>query len=513
MNYLINIEFTKNSEKAGKLTLTDSSGNVVLSKVPVAVPPNSGISFEKRNLSLSFIRREEKEADSLILTGSEKSKYWNAVNRLESAGVNKVVVSDGKPLFMGQKISYDNQRLAGGESVFILKENDFETLSKVINNPANKVTLSAEQVGFLWFPEKLDMNRTSLSADIKSVLDSNKSLDNNEKVVSERDRQEKERTQKTQKSNVFSTSNQLLKKEEKKETAKSQVSQKGSTLGDNAKNTANVGTSRTIGSKMSARPTAQGYVGNYNANSRVTGYQGDDLDPFDVIFMNAYPDLAPFYKPNSLLAWMTFFNRNDDISRQQVLDNINNVSGFENVGSADFKYTPSGYSVTMYEDENKQNVMGTLNYNGNEECYKVTSPNGETTYLQQDNNGIWNGCTQSDSSNEISYNFAQTNEGYVGNWSSSPADGVQFNSGMSVGYDYQNQSSLDQPYNMEEYKTYDMGSVSIDSAQPTSTYQSEPENKYENDWRNEPPPPPPPPPPEDNYSWSVSQDSYNSFSP
>ena len=360
MNYLINIEFTKNFEKAGKLTLTDNSGNVILSKVPVAVPPHSGISFEKRNLSLSFIRREEKEADNLILTGSEKNKYWSAVNRLETAGVNKVVVSDGKPLFMGQKMSYDNQKLVGGESVFVLKENDFEVLSKVINTPNNKVVLSAEQVSFLWFPEKLDMSRTRLSDDIKAVLDSNKSLDSNEKLVAAN--KEKQKDQKTQKGNVFSTSNQLLKKEEKKDPNKTQTATKASTLGNNT----NVGTARTIGSKMSSRSATQGYVGNYNANSRVTGYQGDDLDPFDVIFMNAYPDLAPFYKPNSLLAWMTFFNRNDDLSRQQVLDNINNVAGFENVGSADFKYTPSGYSVTMYEDENKQNVMGTLNYNGNE---------------------------------------------------------------------------------------------------------------------------------------------------
>jgi hypothetical protein len=38
MNYNIVIEYTDNAERAGKLTLTDDKGQVVLSKVPVAIP-------------------------------------------------------------------------------------------------------------------------------------------------------------------------------------------------------------------------------------------------------------------------------------------------------------------------------------------------------------------------------------------------------------------------------------------------------------------------------------------
>jgi hypothetical protein len=80
MNYNIVIEYTDNAERAGKLTLTDDKGQVVLSKVPVAIP--SAIlnypSVEHDNLQF---KRLKANPDFEVVDKS--SIYKNTIKKLE----------------------------------------------------------------------------------------------------------------------------------------------------------------------------------------------------------------------------------------------------------------------------------------------------------------------------------------------------------------------------------------------------------------------------------------------
>lgn len=483
MNYKIDIEFTKNSNKAGKLTLRDENGNVVLNKVPVAVPLGSGITFQKNNLT-------HYQLDKYVEDPSYPSKLQKA---LDSYLRHSIRVSGKEPVIISQR---GNDKLVGDKKLFVLKEESFLVLAQALRG--NTAVMNVEQVGFLWLPEKVVYSELDKNSLLKELYELESNPVKKSSVKVEKD---------TVSSSVFPQKDKILKNGsplDKKTPVQPQVSNK-------------------VVSPTNTEVRNQS-VHRFNDNN------DDSIDPFDVLFMHSYPELAPYYRPNSLLAWMLFMNNNNDISKSYVQNNINNISGFEGVEKADFKYTEKGYSVDLYESENGEKTGSLVfeNLDGTPQ-YKVVGPSGEETYLQQNNDGQWIGATSGGQAPDINYQLLQTDQGFVGNWNTNHTEGNTISAGFQVTPDFDIASTPYEAVKFEDYatKSYEQAPIMVDSYQATmdnsnvyvppepSVYEPSPiaVDTYENTNTWEPPPPPPPPPPPEDGSWYQSQDSYSRFSP
>lgn len=475
MVYEIKIEFTKNRDKAGKLTFSQN-GQDLLSKVPVAVPEGLGIRFQKNNLVVHDI-------------SNTKADNQNEENTIAVAIYNDLTetirVRDNQPLFIYQK---DDGKLQGDKNLFVLRKHDFDVIRQALSNPNNKVGLVAEQVSFLWFPEKVEVNATNKLGSLLNVYDleaknvAKKTLgDSNKTPVGS------------------SIIDGVLKKESKGQSPSAKMT-------DIPKERIKVSTS--------VPPYAK------NRNERIHSYSNDrtdTLDPFDVYFMHSHPDLAPFYKPNSLYAWMLFMNNhsNGNVTQEYINNNINKVPGFENVEKADFKFTESGYSIDLYEKESGK--LSTLIFDENQNNISIADSQHMTSLTKTEDNH-WRGSTQSEGTPEINYDFMNTNAGVVGNWNSSNTDGISVGAGFNIDNNFEISSSLSEPVNISHYN-YEPEPIRIqdvpsyDSQSTYSTYDYKVEEPTQSYQTNYEPPPPPPPPPEETYGWAQTQDSYNSFSP
>lgn len=454
MHYEIVINYTSKPDKAGKLSVIDSSGNKVLDNIPVAVPFTS-TTLNNNNNKLRLI---DIGYDSALEKFDVNRSYKNRVQKLKEKNRNELIINAfNNVVFAGNvtldyssaHVLLDTLKLQADENSFILHQKDFKNLSNLVAGN-NTFSVKTNQVSLLWFPEKVLHPATDINSEYQS-------LDVIKRMV---------------------------------ETTKQQSLVKDSRLQDKSLKGSSVTSvdNKLETTKIISKPKNHTKTTRSSNNS---AYSNDNLDPFDVVFMYNFPDLAPMYKPNSMLAWHMYFSDNE-ISKNTVNSEVTKIPGFESVESADFKYTVSGYSIELYENEQKTRCLGTLQYNNQDKSYNLENPNGETTKLKIEENGIINGCVVSSNNAETNFSFAERNGQFVGNWNSLSSQGIEINSSVSIGSNYEPLSNLSQSIDLNEV-------IRQENLNNSYSRGNEPTQEYI---------PPPPPPPQDTQQWSSSSDPY-----
>ena len=471
MNYSINIVYTGNQNKAGKLTLTDTDNNeVLLNKVPVAIPTQL---IEHGPTELSAPMELKNTSKKSEYAGD--SDYSKVADKFRFMELSSVLSVDGNLNFI-PNIPLGNNRtsLNATDDSFVLYKDDYEKIKSLANEKSfnfsgtnNKFELKTEKVMFLWFPEKVntDKNETSIT---KAVRELNAREDAANKKLHEEYATSRE-TPKTVKTETVKVGKPPVEKEPQDSRRAKEQSARDRALADQ-----------------------RGYD---NRNS-------GNLDALDIVLMYNSPDLAPIFKPNSMLAWALYFdNKNNEVSNTSVQENIKSVSGFESVEYSEVKYSPTGYSVSMYEDEQKQKLIGTLVHDSASNSYVMESPSGNKTELSIDNNGDAKGAIFGEKGN-TSFDLVQSpTGGYTGNWESESSEGIKISSGVSVSEDF---SATSAPFDQVNIQSV---VESRDNYKETMKYEPEPETAPK--WE-------PPPPPQDDERWGATNDSYSnssSFSP
>ena len=517
MNYQISISYTDNPNKAGKLTLRDSTNRVILNKVPVSIPDKWLQSDEKLNrLNISMEYKDIVPNMKL----SADAEYNKVVKKLNELNLDSIIKTNTDYSFISNTIS-SNGLLNSTQDSFVVSNQDYEILQKSSSLPnsfnSNKVTLTVEKVAFLWFPG--NVNRDGNSLDVSKLL------------------------------NLMDLKQRVYDDNQKETYAKPVDTSKGGKKPVSSSSKSPV-TDNKVNQKDAQERTKQEDLrrqdeerrrndDDYRRRQADEDYRRrNDLDAFDVVFMYNNPELAPMYKPNSMLAWALYFNRDDrEVNNSSVRENINTIPGFEKVEHTEVKYSTSGYSVNMYEDEQKQKLIGTLVHDNNNNSYVMQDPNGaQTTTLNLDSNGDAKGYVYGEKG-DTNFNFVQNgNGGYAGNWESESTQGIKISSGVSMSENFAPVSSpfeavdvrsviqgrdeqrYEQKYEPGPAPAYDNSYSTSPSLSEDKKYEPGPSPAYINDtspkW--EPPPPPPPPPPQDDTRWSSSNDSYNtgsSFTP
>ena len=468
MNYQISISYTDNPNKAGKLTLTNSNNKVILDKVPVSIPERyleSGSNLKSLDISMEL----KNITTNIKLTVD--AEYYQAAKKMSQLGLDSVIKTNTGYGFITNTQS-SNGLLNTTEDCFVMAQKDYKKFEQATTTgnsfTSNKVKLTTEQVSFLWFPG--NVNRAGESLNVSKILN----------LI---DKKEKEFTEKQQE--IYKKPIETSKPEKKSSFDSSLKNVVDNKLASNIKQ-------ESIRRQEEERKRQEN--DDYRSRQSNDDYRSrNDLDAFDVVFMYNNPGLAPMYKPNSMLAWALYFNNDDkQVNNASVKENITSIPGFEKVENTEVKYTTSGYSVNMYEDEQKQKLIGTLVHDSNNSSYIMESPSGAKTTLNIDSNGDAKGYVNGEKG-DTNFNFVQNNNGgFSGNWESESSQGIKISSGVSMSESFAPTSSPFEPV--------DIGAVI--------------QNRYDttNDMKIEPPPPPP----QDDARWSSSNDSYNSggsFSP
>ena len=489
MKYTAKIDYVNNVEKAGKLTLTSEDGSTILSKVAVAIPDEmllNPILFQK----IHSTRAVQVKMDDDLRRFDKSGKYEDAYAEVTKGNPDAYFIKNtGKVLIRPTT----DAKLKNDDHSFVMHKEHFDVLFSVLAQK-HQLEIETNKVSFLWFPEKV-INATGGINVILSHFDSIESKVRNEKDDAER----------------------LSALEAAQKKAKVNVSAKPS-LGDAVNNIAKIveQESKPIVKPSIKQPAKQSVIQAVPTRTTTKYRNDDDLDALDIVLMYSNPDLAPFIKPNSMLAWSLYFNnRQNEINKSYIEENIRNVSGFEDVGASDFKYTPKGYSVTLFEDETKNNQIGRLEYDSQRNCYEVVSETGDRNTLSIGDNGQYKSCFISNG-NETNINLVQTERGFVGNWESDN-NGVKVNSGISMDSDFGYSSTPNEPVDITKVQpyipSYEAGvSRTFDIDTPEPVVANINTNEYENTKGYEPPPPPPPPPPKNDDVWGSSDPYSNSSS-
>lgn len=484
MKYNAIIEYTGNVERAGKLTLTSEDGRMLLSKVPVAMPD------EIFNVPQLFERIHSTRAVQVKM--DDDLKRFDKAGNYEKA-YSEVVRGNPEGYFiksLGQVLikPTTDSKMKNDDHAFVMHKQHFEVLFDILAKK-EQLEISTNRVSFLWFPEKV-INATGSINITLSNFDSVETTVRNQKEDGDRIKA-LESAQKKAKVNVGVTKPKLS---------------------DAVKNIANIveqeakNTVKPIITKPEKQQTVQ-----VEANTRQSIIQAvptrttykDDIDALDVVLMYSNPDLAPFIKPNSSLAWYLYFSNKDNIDKAYVEENIHNIQGFESVGSSDFKYTPKGYSVTLFEDENKNNPVGRIEFDNQKQCYEVVTQDGEKTLLSVGENGQLSSCFKSSNGHETKMDLVQTEKGFVGNWESEN-NGVKVNSSISIDNDFGYSSKPNETIDLSSFVA---ATVVTDLA---NSYTSKSDNNfdYKSEQSIEKDYTPPPPPPKNDEVWS-SSDPYS----
>lgn len=486
MKYNAIIEYTGNVERAGKLTLTSEDGRTFLSKVPVAMPDEIFTVprlFEK----IHSTRAVQVKMDDELRKFDKSGSYEKAYSEITRGNPEAYFIKSAGQVLV--KPTTDT-KMKNDDHAFVMHSQHFEVLFDILAKK-EQLEISTNKVSFLWFPEKV-INATGGINITLSNFDSVENTVRNQKEDADRIKA-LETAQKKAKVNVGSVKPKLS---------------------DAVKNIANIVEQEA---KNTVKPTAikpakpvqvqpQGRQSVIQAvPTRTTTTYSDDVDALDIVLMYSNPDLAPFIKPNSSLAWYLYFNNRDNIDKNYVEENIQNVQGFENVASSDFKYTPKGYSVTLFEDENKNNPVGRIEFDSQKQCYEVVSNSGEKTLLSVGDNGQLTSCFKSSNGNETKMDLIQTEKGFVGNWESDN-NGVKVNSGISIDNDF--------GYSSTPNENIDLSRVVVASvaSEIDNSYTSKVEQNFDFDYKSEPSVEkdytPPPPPPKNDEVWG-SSDPYS----
>lgn len=118
-------------------------------------------------------------------------------------------------------------------------------------------------------------------------------------------------------------------------------------------------------------------------NTKKVSFKGTSTDN-NVSYETA--NTLEFNQPTSILSWVTYFNQNE-IDSKILQENINQVKGFENVAKTEIFFTPSGYSVNLYEDEEKSKKIGNVQYDGKTDLYELKSNDGKQINLTMEKDG------------------------------------------------------------------------------------------------------------------------------
>lgn len=479
MKYYITIDYSSNDNKAGKLTIKSSMGKEILDKAPIVVP----------NQIRDIINHK---GENLVL---ENYKINNVITELSSELQNFSKYSYDIGVFEKFKL---NNILYIDKQYAIINNNDFNKTSDsfvLMNKDYNKLKSLIDSTNVF----DIEIRRKFMIFGLKEVGDSDPLLNTSltlsklEKAEIELER-EKIRIEEAKRVN---SEKNLIKDKDLNNGIKSPIISTTSSVKKEEKNLVN-----------STKP-----VNNNSMNSYYSSTVVNDLDPLDVLLMYHNPSLAPFFKPNSILAWALYFDhQNSDISLVDMKNNLNEVQGFENVAGSNLKYTSTGYEIQMFDDSDRQELVGTLIYNSKENTYSMKDPsNNVSTSMTMNNNGDVVGSFNGDKGS-ISYDLVKKPDGmYTGNWESLDNEGIKIVSAVEFDKDLSSSSKPFEPVNVEHIKTSRDEYVEKNDFEYSKKIEEEATLKWE-----PPPPPPPPPPKEDEYGWSSSNDSYSnssSFSP
>ena len=495
MNYSINIVYTGNQNKAGKLTLIDTnSGEVLLNKVPVAIPTQIikqgpvelGVSLKIKNTS----KKSEYALDS---------EYSKVIDKFILMDLPSIVSIDDVLNFIGN-IPLGNNRtsLNATDDSFVLYKDDYNKIKSIANGKSfsftgetNQFELTTKKVIFLWLPEKVntDKNETNITKAFKELTTKEESARKRLNIEFSDPLREKN-------NDTFKVVKQAVKAVEITKTVLS--NEKENTEQDARRLKEQINREKLLVDQREYDRREQDRRYYENSNS-------GNLDALDIVLMYNNPELAPIFKPNSMLAWALYFNHDKkEVTNSSVQENIKNVPGFETVEHSEVKYSPMGYSVSMYEDEQKQKLIGTLVHDSSSNSYVMQSPDGNKTQLSIDDNGDAKGSVFGEKGN-TSFDLVQSpTGGYTGNWESESSEGIKISSGVSMSESFSSTSAPFEPVNIASVVE------SRDSYKEAMKYEPETAPKWEI------PPPPPPPPPTDDVRWGSTSDSYSnsaSFSP
>lgn len=459
MIYTANIQYVNNIERAGKLTLTGEDGSVLLSKVPIAMPDEiliTPVLFEKIYSLSSFKVKLE-----------DKFKIYDQYKTYEPA-YKTLLINNPNGLFInnfGKAIirPTEQKRMTNDDHAFVMHSQDFQVLYDILEQKKT-LKIQTEKVSFLWLPDKVINSTESINLQLQLFQNIQNYLQ----------------------SKMNSNSN----KEDK------------SSLFELPKNKAKIQISPEVvqDKKISPNSPKQSVINIIGTNKNLNNNR-NDLDALDVVIMYNSPELALFMKPTSTLAWFLHFNNidRDDINKENVEKNVHKISGFEDVGSSEFKHTSKGYSVQLFEDENKTIPIGNIDFNKQKNCFEVVSENGETSLLTIGKNGELKTCFKATTGEQINMDLIKTNKGFIGNWESDNG-GIVVKSGIIIDNNLDYSSTPNERNNismsvMDSEKGYS-------SKQEETAYVNQTQS-YEREKDYSPPPPPPP-----TNSWS-SNDPYS----
>lgn len=163
----------------------------------------------------------------------------------------------------------------------------------------------------------------------------------------------------------------------------------------------------------------------------------DDDDTFWIMLSFLYPDMAIIFRPFSVLSWVMYANsHNLDTISQEILNNdISKIAGFEEVQSALLENKDIGYQVTLFKDENQNEVLGVINVDENNNCI-LSTMNGDKSCLSINSNGIIDISYLSDSKELMQVNLVQNDDGgFTGNWLANHMN-ENFKGGLNIAEDF-----------------------------------------------------------------------------
>ncbi len=264
-------------------------------------------------------------------------------------------------------------------------------------------------------------------------------------------------------------------------------------------------------SKTSSYHSSNRYHGstsNYNYDSSL-----------DVLFMASFPELAPLYRPDSLLAWVLYFynENNQEKLFMHDIEAIRNIRGFENVGSVSVTQgADNTYQVQIFSDEFKEKPIGILSCHGDNILLEDMKGNNTSICHVPETNGYISKTISFDGSESSLEVFPENDGTLKGNWTINGKNSAEIESSVVFGNELTpenikigepmkiglNDSFQDNHINKNTSYEFESPIYEIDTPQEDFTKRFE-----------MPPPPPPPPPPDDNYQFNTSDPySRSSFS-
>jgi hypothetical protein len=525
-NYTVELDYTSNTDKAAKLKISDAEGRILLKGD--AVIPKSLHETDKflPNLEVNKFLPEHYSVENIHADSQKIRQYERALGDtyLESS------VSSLNILKRNSFYSNGGKKVSGIDEAITVSDETFDLLKALTSDPKNTVNLVASKNWFLFGQKPCERTYDVSFTDYKRLGEKIENEEFSIRLREDEARYAREEAARKAAADAKKTVSPKPVEPKPVSTAKPQAPKQA------------VPPKQTTQAPRNTAPRQSFSSNTYNRNyQNNTNYRNnDDLDAFDLMYMTAFPDMAPFYRPTSGLAWMMYFNNqhNRDELTTYPVECINKIPGFEDVNGCDLRVRgDNSYKVDMYSDEAKTNYLGTLNFSP-EKGLSIKDENGNTTVVTEmkDKPG-YNVLVESENSSKALIEVVQDkNNDLVGNWTIEPHNSIMMTSSMSIGQDLSLSSDTNKTINLDSVSTSDelktdsfyrsepissmdmfkdlgqdkspsMSSTPTPDFEPSPTFESKLDNKFDNDFKYEPPPPPPPPP-EDSFNFT-SQDPYS----